>query len=166
MNEPHAALADRIRNEMEDLDRAANRAMSSWIQGQTTAVAQDVYLESVALNLHGFYSGLERLFELIARQVDHSLPDGEMWHRDLLLQMASEQNVRPAVMSQSMIPVLDELRRFRHLVRNVYTFNLSPEKMKGLLDVLPGAWTNLKTELLAFADFLDALAGEERFDGS
>lgn len=137
------------------------RAMSSWVQGQVTAVGQDVYLESVALNLHGFYSGMERLLELIARQVDQSLPDGEMWHRDLLLQMASEQSVRPAVISQKLIPALDELRRFRHLVRNVYTFNLSPEKMKGLLDVLPEVWANLKIELLAFADYLDALAGEE-----
>lgn len=161
MNNPCTELAKRIRNEIPDLERATERALSSWARGRVTAVEQDVYLESVALNLHGFYSGLERLFELIARQVDHSLPDGDMWHRDLLLQMASEQSVRPAVMSQSMILVLDELRRFRHLVRNVYTFNLSPEKMKGLLDVLPGIWANLKTELLAFADFLDALAGEE-----
>lgn len=30
---------------------------------------QDIYLDSVALNLHGFYSGLERLFELVARHL-------------------------------------------------------------------------------------------------
>lgn len=47
------------------------------------------------------------------------------------------------------------------MVRNVYTFNLSSEKMKGLLDVLPGVWNDLRIELLAFADYLDALAGEE-----
>lgn len=161
MNEPYAALADRIRNEMQDLDRAANRALSSWNHGQKTAVEQDVYLESVALNLHSLYSGLERLFELVAKQVDQSLPDGEMWHRDLLTQMAAEQSVRPAVISQESAQALDELRRFRHLVRNVYTFNLSPNKMKGLLDVLPGMWAKLQAEMLAFAAYLQALASED-----
>jgi len=43
-----------------------------------------LYLDSAALNLHGFYSGLERLFELIARHVDGAIPSGETWHRDLL----------------------------------------------------------------------------------
>lgn len=161
MNEPYAALADRIRNEMQDLNKAANRALLSWNHRQKTAVEQDVYLESVALNLHGLYSGLERLFELIARQVDQSLPDGEMWHRELLTQKAEEQSVRPAVISQESALALDEWRRFRHLVRNVYTFNLSPDKMKGLLDVLPDVWSKLQAEMLAFAAYLQALSSEE-----
>ena len=58
---------------------------------------QDVYLDSVALNLHSFYSGLERLFE-IARHIDCSVPEGETWHRDLLDQMACEvADIRPAI---------------------------------------------------------------------
>jgi len=54
----------------------------------------------VALNLHAFYSGIERLFELIARDIDQCVPDGEMWHRDLIKQMTKEINgVRPAVVN-------------------------------------------------------------------
>ena len=37
--------------------------------------------------------------------------------------------IRPAVIGPESASALDELRRFRHLVRNVYTFNLVPEKM-------------------------------------
>jgi hypothetical protein len=37
--------------------------------------------------------------------------------------------VRPAVIEPDAIPILDEFRRFHHLVRNVYTMNLAPEKI-------------------------------------
>jgi hypothetical protein len=116
------------------------------------------YLDSTALNLHGFYSGLERLFELIARQVDRQVPTGDTWHRDLLRQMSKDlPSLRPAVVSQKTITALDEFRRFRHLVRNVYTVNLVPERMKGLMEALPTLWPTLQAELLAFADYLEAL---------
>jgi hypothetical protein len=120
---------------------------------------ESAYLDSVALNLHGFYSGLERLFELIARHVDGAVPSGETWHRDLLQRMTQDMaGVRPAVLSQGTALTLDEFQRFRYLVRNVYTTSLVPEKMAGLMSALPGLWPTLRAELLAFADFLEALA--------
>ena len=119
---------------------------------------QMVYLDSVALNLHGFYAGVERLFELVARHIDRSELSGESWHRDLLLKMASEVNdVRPAVISQPNAHVLDEFRRFRHLVRHVYTINFDSEKIEELIVALRSAWPGLKAELMAFAHFLEAL---------
>jgi hypothetical protein len=126
---------------------------------------EQAYVDSAALNLHGFYSGLERLFELIARHVDRNPPAGETWHRDLLQQMADEvPSVRPAVISQDNAHALDEFRRFRHLVRNVYTFNLIPDKMEPLTSTLPRLWPQVRAELLAFADFLEALAQATRDD--
>lgn len=119
---------------------------------------RDVFLDSVALNLHGFYSAVERLFELIARHVDGALPTGEGWHHDLLQQMSKEiTERRPAVISPESASMLDEFRRFRHLVRNVYTFNLVPRKMEPLIGALPGLWKQLQAEFSAFADFLEEL---------
>jgi hypothetical protein len=93
----------------------------------------------VALNLHGFYSGVERLFEMIARHVDRALPSGEGWHQDLLQQMTKGiAERRPAVISPESASMLDEFRRFRHLVRSLYTFNLVPQKMEPLIAALPG----------------------------
>jgi HepT-like protein len=54
---------------------------------------------------------------------------------------------------------LDEFQRFRHLVRNVYILNLVPQRMTGLVSALPELWSRERAELLAFAAFLDALAG-------
>lgn len=157
MNALYSELAERIRGEIPDLERVAQRALAAWAQAKRMP-DESAYLDSVALNLHGFYSGLERLFELIARHVDGALPVGEMWHRDLLQQMTQDiASVRPAVLSQDSVLALDEFRRFRHLVRNMYTMSLAPEKMAGLMSALPELWSTLRAELLAFADFLEAL---------
>lgn len=66
-------------------------------------------------------------------------------------------DTRPAVISPENAATIDEFRRFRHLVRNVYTIDLAPEKMAGLMETLPEMWSQLRAELLAFADFLNAL---------
>ncbi|MBN1992680.1 MAG: antitoxin [Anaerolineae bacterium] len=110
------------------------------------------------MNLHNFYAELEKLFDLIARHVDQNLPNSENWHRDLLQQVAEDlPSLRPAVISQESANIVDEFRRFRYLVRNVYTTELVPEKMAGLMEFLPELWPGLSAELLAFADYLDAL---------
>jgi len=62
------------------------------------------------------------------------------------------------VIGQDNAQSLDEFRRFRHLVRNVYTVNLLPDRMAGLMSAIPGLWSGLWAELLAFADFLEELA--------
>jgi len=43
-------------------------------------------------------------------------------------------------------------------LRNIYTFNLVPEKMDPLVSSLPELWPRLRAELLAFADFLEDVA--------
>ena len=62
------------------------------------------------------------------------------------------------MISQESAEGLDAFRRFRHLVRNVYTFDLLPEKMESLLQRLPEVWKRVRLEVLAFADYLDALS--------
>ena len=159
MNKIYLELADRIQGELADLETNVQRAMKSWTLAQRVDEAQDVYLDSVALNLHGLYSAAERLFELIVRNVDRSVLEGTAWHRDLLEQISKDvPGVRPAVISKDTAKDLDQFRRFRHLVRNVYTFNLKPEKMSALMKDLPEVWSKLSAELLAFSRFLKALS--------
>jgi HepT-like protein len=159
LNSIYIEISQRIHGECQDLERVVQRALRAWPYAQKSVSEQEVYLDSVALNLHSFYSGLERLFELIARHIDHSIPDGEAWHRDLLQQMAKEiKDIRPAVIGQNNAKSLDEFRRFRHLVRNVYATNLVPDRISKLMSKLPDLWKSLHAELLAFADFIDELA--------
>jgi len=158
LNRLFSELSERICGEIEDLECVIGRAEKSWEKAQKPSYEQDVYLDSVALNLHSFYSGTERLFELIAKHVDSSIPEGRTWHRELLYQMSMDlPGIRPAVIGHNSTLSLDELRRFRHLVRNVYTTNLAPDKISGLMSALPVLWSNLKAELTAFSDFLKTI---------
>lgn len=147
-----------MRGEASDLDRVVPRAAAAWSQAQRMA-DPDAYLDAVVLSLHGFYSGLERLLELVTRHVASAVPRGETWRRNLLKQVAQDVvDVRPAVISPDRVQAWDEYRRFRHLARNVYTVNLVPERMAGLMAALPGLWLTWRAELLMFADFLAFLA--------
>jgi len=158
MTQPSHELSERIRGELLEMERIVRRALRAWPKAQKRFRGQQVYLDSVALNLHAFYTGVERLFELIARRVDHTLPTGETWHRDLLKQMGKDiPGIRPAVIDKESALDLDDFRRFRHLVQNIYTFNLVPDKMMNLIQTLPDLWAGLRAELLAFAEFLDDL---------
>lgn len=159
MNSALELLIERIRGEVIDLDMTVRRVQRSWSVVSRGLEDQDVYLDSVALNLHGFYSGLERLFTLVARTIDEATPSGDNWHRELLAQMACDvPDMRPAVISSRNAVRLGEFRRFRHLVRNVYASELLPERMTAMLTDLPELWVDLRAELLAFADFLEQAA--------
>ena len=155
--------AERIRAEVVELARVVERAQMAWHKVQQSA--DDLYLDSAALNLHGFYAGLERLFELIASVVDDRPPQGAKWHQVLLDQMADEvPHERPAVISEETRAALDEYRSFRHIVRNVYTFRFDPTRVQSLVERLPGVFEQARQELLSFAAFLEQQAqmGEDQ----
>jgi hypothetical protein len=153
----YAALAARIRQALVDLEKVTARAEMLYAQAQRTG--DDGYLDGVALNLHGFYGGVERIFEDIARTVDHSVPSGPEWHRDLLMQLADEvTSLRPAVITAEARLCLDDYRGFRHVVRNVYTFNLRPSRVRDLVETLRPCFESVRNSLFEFTRFLDQLA--------
>ncbi len=157
MTGQYGAVSGRIRQELPALARVAQRAESSLAEARR---GDDRYVDAAALNLHAFYSGLERLFELVARQVDDASPQGSNWHTELLAQMAAPvSGIRPAVISEGLLGRLDRYRGFRHVVRNVYTYNLDLELVGLLVGGLPETVRLLGAELNAFADLLDATAG-------
>lgn len=152
-------LAARIREELADLERLVARVMVLFEKARRTG--DDDYLDGVALNLHGFYTGVERIFEEIAREVDGAIPGGAEWHRELALQMAAEvPGVRPSVVGGALRECLAEFRGFRHVVRNVYTFNLLPARVKELIALLGPCFEALKSDLIRFTGFLVMLDEE------
>jgi hypothetical protein len=148
------ALIDRIHQELKELHIVLTRINDVWEHARRSN--DDYYLDSVALNLHGFYSGFERIFALIAETVDKDMPQGEKWHLLLLEKMQAEKpGVRPAVISSASWKVLNELRGFRHVVRNVYTHKFDPAKVGLLVASISPLFEQLKAELTAFANFLE-----------
>ena len=157
MNGEYAALANRIEQKLDDIERVAGRAERLLNQAQVND--DDGYLDGVALNLHGYYAGVESIFEDIARNVDDSIPRGPDWHRALLLQMSgTTHGVRPKVIRYETRVCLDEYRRFRHIVRNVYTFTLRPSRLEELTQELRACFDALYEDLALFITFLNELA--------
>jgi len=63
-------------------------------------------------------------------------------------------HIRPAVISIDLKDNREEYRGFRHVVRNVYTYRLDPEKLKPLVRNINKVWKKIDNELSAFAKFL------------
>jgi hypothetical protein len=146
-------LAERIRQELSEISRVVARISEGWERARRSN--DDFYLDSVALNLQGFYSGFERLFTQITEVVEGDLPHGENWHQQLLRQMITEvPMIRPAVISKETGAKLNDYRGFRHVVRNVYAYKFDPNKLEKLVRSVPDLFTQLEAELLAFATFL------------
>lgn len=159
MIERYIVLASRIRQEMDSIERVIDRAERGMAAARQHSQDQDIYLDSVALNLHDFYAGIERTFRQIATAVDHSAPSGPEWHRELLSQMCL---TLPQIRSQVILPEtaerLEEFLRFRHVVQNIYSFEFDPDRISQLVQRLHPAFEQVKRDLLAFANFLDGLA--------
>ncbi len=146
--------AQRIHDELEQIDTIASHVKRDWDEFVRTA--DDACLKAVAYDLQGFYTGLERILQSIADTIDDHLPAGESWHKDLLDQMSVEiHGVRPALLSEGTRELLDGFMRFRHRVRNIYSFNLIPERVRNLVENLPEAYGQARKEILAFAQFLE-----------
>ena len=70
--------------------------------------------------------------------------------------MSSEiTEVRPPVLTLELRNRLDRYRGFRHVVRDVYSFNLDVDLVELLVRQLHPTMEQLSRELLTFADFLD-----------
>jgi hypothetical protein len=151
------ALAQRIREELDNIDRLLERSQEAWQRFENTGDDDD--LDSVALSLHGCYAALERLLELIAGTVDGNIPTGANWHHALLQQMTkSITGTRPPVLSEAMADDLDEYRGFRHVVRHAYALRFEAGKLQSLVERAPAVFANARAALTAFAVFLEQRA--------
>jgi len=154
MSNEFSGLIKRTHQELGEIQRVLARIKDGWNSARLSN--DDLYLDGVALNLHGFYSGFERIFTHIAETVDGNLPNGDHWHELLLRQMVNEvPEIRPAVISVESSRLLDELRRFRHVVRNVYTHNFNPQNIEKLIDYASTAFDRLGMEIGAFIKYLE-----------
>ena len=161
MIESYIVLAERIRKELEDLERLVVRANRAILTAKTNPQDADLFLDSASLNMHDVYSGFERVFKQIAATVDGSVPTSAEWHRELLEQMGLDlPKVRPPVLSSESIQSLDEYLRFRHVVRNVYTFSFDPERIGRLVTELEAVFDQIRQELSVFAEFLETVSGK------
>ncbi len=151
-------ISDRIRQELNKIHQAFQQLEMFMVElnSNKQPIYREAIVNSIALNLHGIYTGIERIFEVIATEIDLSLPTGNKWHRDLLDQMAVNiPDVRKEVITEETRTTLDELRRFRHVIRSAYSFQLDQQKVLNVVNDFFDCYPNLTQELQLFCDYLD-----------
>ncbi len=152
-------LIGRLEQTLGDLESVSARVQRQLAMARQTS--DDAYVDAVALNLQSFYTGAEQALEAIAIEMDGGLPQGANWHRELLRQLSAPLvGLRPPVLQSDTKLLLDELRRFRHVVRNVYAHVLDPSRIAELGEALPSGISSLRRDLQAFMKLLEQLDRE------
>lgn len=112
---------EKIFLEIEDRKKGASRSK--------------VKLESLAYKLHNLYCAFEDLFKIVARYFENQVEDISRFHKEFLKRMSiSVEGVRPALLSEEVFKLLDELRAFRHYFRHAYSYELRYERLKPVIE--------------------------------
>ena len=101
--------------------------------------------------LHDFYTGVERIFVRIARELNGGVPQAPQWHQELIKNMTlAIPEVRPAVIDADLARKLNEHLRFRHVFRNVYGSVLDPARMQSLEEQMPATLAAFREQIETF----------------
>ena len=148
-------LIQRITDERIKIDRTIGSIMELLQEIEVATPHHKKFFEELtAKKLAEVYSGIERIFERIANEIDKQLPKGERWHTDLLTQMAERCPERPSVISEGTQRKLGQLLRFHHKVNNIYGDELIYEKAEAHAKSITELFKTVSEELDTFTNFL------------
>lgn len=151
-------LAADIQVELEQLRRLAADIASVQAEIEQDPARTRIYYENLALKLHNFYNGCERIFRLIVSELNGAAPEGFDWHRRLLERMGMAWQGRPALLTAETLGGLREFLAFWHVVRNIYGFELDISRVEQLVTQYPTVWANVEADVIQFATWLETLA--------
>jgi hypothetical protein len=142
-----AAVLDKAEAEAVRAQRAARRLART----RADPLGQWIHLTAVASGIEHAYSGLEQAFKLVAAEIDGAVPTAEDWHARLCaLMFTPVPGRRPAVLPAALRSELDDLRAFRHRVRNLYGSELLAEVVKEKAARAPAIVERVRRALRAF----------------
>jgi hypothetical protein len=105
---------------------------------------------------HSFYTEIEKILKLIARECDGREPSSEGWHKELLRQMAAPTDTRPAVITSDLVETLSEFLAFRHLFRGASIALMRWDKLSPLVGKVDQAYLETRQELESFQEFVQS----------
>ncbi|MFP4681498.1 MAG: hypothetical protein ACLFQB_13575 [Chitinispirillaceae bacterium] len=153
-------LRAEIADELQNLGSLVNLLSTQRDRIPENREIRSVYLESMALKLHNFYTGIERIFRKIAEDLNGGLPPSSEWHKRLLLSMSlTLDSIRPAVISKDTLSLLEDYLSFRHVVRNIYGFEIKEEKLFPLVKNIGKVWNEFSRDMNEFLLFLEEIQG-------
>lgn len=162
MSDRFQLLKSDIQAEMEAIDRIFSALPAELeLANVKEAIVAGYYL-------HNLYNAFENIFRLIAEVFENHIPDTSRWHTLLLDRMRRNiEGIRPRLLSDTAVEALDELRRFRHLFRHLYHYDLDEEGVQKALKQahrLKKVYLEDLERFIAFLDELTEAAQNENLD--
>jgi hypothetical protein len=152
------ALAEDISAELAKMRQLEPQIRRVQTELENNPDRADLLNENFALKLHNFYTGCERIFRLVATELNGGLPAGSDWHRRLLDRMQAEREGRPAVITPRLATKLQDYLGFRHVVCSLYGYELDPERVARLVSNYAETWHQFEQEIQVFTTWLKDLA--------
>ena len=148
-------LTQRINDELVKIEDTLARIRRGLEKIKVVPVDVREFIENtIATDLADIYSGIERIFERIANEVDAHLPRGSRWHKKLLEQMAKQRPERPPVISEKTFLQLGELLDFRHKVNNIYGRELKYDNTLVHAETIDKLFASVSHDLNTFTNSL------------
>ncbi|MBX2997954.1 MAG: hypothetical protein KF893_05540 [Caldilineaceae bacterium] len=145
----------RIQFEIDQIDRLLDTYEELLRQADADQLDL-IIVTAMASVLHSFYTGVENIFSMVAKQIDMSIPQGPRFHSELLAIMIRETTQRPSVISAELAAQLLKYLGFRHYYRHAYSFRLDWDEMSELVRQLEPTWASLKRALQEFLELYDS----------
>lgn len=156
----------RLNQELKILKNIEDEFITSGLIGQKEPIStiegipvtNHLLKRGIASMLAETYSCTEKVLLLIAENIDETAPQGNNWHTELLKQMSININsIRPYVISDTTTKLLNELRAFRHIQRNIYGADLYIERLYEILEFLPTLLEAFYADIEIFIQSMDEL---------
>jgi hypothetical protein len=112
-----------------------------------------------AMRVQQFYTALENLFKQIAKSFENHIENMSNFHKELLLRMNTEiPNIRPCVISNKSLLLLDKVRGFRHFIRHAYDCELDESELALIQKKLKEDYPLVEVDLKKFRSFVSGLS--------
>ncbi|MBM3269207.1 MAG: antitoxin [Candidatus Sericytochromatia bacterium] len=148
-----AEASQELAAEISNLERTAGEIARLAGEGPESAKY------GLSLLLMNYYTGAERLFVRIEALFGIRPDRGERWHADLLNRMTLVvPSLRPAVITGETARLLRPLLGFRHVIRNLYFWDIDRAQVDRHVADLPAIHASLAADVGKFRSFLEALA--------
>jgi len=142
-------LVEDIENDLKRLNSVHANLEKSRELLEKRDYSEDVYykfLEAASTELHGLYTGTEKVFERIIIFNTGQRPQGKEFHKSILKTIHAELELTTDGTNR----FLEELSSFRHLFRHAYGIELNPAEIIESTRRTCLAWPFLRNELECF----------------
>lgn len=160
MKEEIKLLKSEIIDDLQSIKRIYDKLNRE--KGKVENTPSEAQLINIGYYLHNLYNAFENIFLNIVNVFENQIKEKSRWHYSLQKRMALNiEDIRPKVISKETSNYLDELRRFRHIFRHSYDYEIDWERLKIVLKKAEKLQRIYQKEIRNFIGFLDKLSEQD-----